>query len=386
MRSLATVMSRSLLDVTSERLAALCDSAGFQGKTARVLDLYRELLAPWGGRRLDEPGGWKSEISDDNTPVEFSAALAGKRAEIRVLFEPLGEEPHVRSFRRASLRFHDRLARDYHADLSRFRAIEDLFLPETMEGPFAAWSSVVFSPSEAPTFKTYLNPQARGRGRAESLVENALERLGMTRAFSIFRETRLRRGPKLDELKYFALDLTSTADARVKLYVRHHAATPRDLEAACRPARTYVANEALDFVREMCGGDMPLMARAPFTCTAFTSEDSDHHPVSTTVYVPICAYCRDDAAVTERIKSYMRSSAVDPTLYERIIHGYTNRPLGNGVGMQSWFALRRHGGEAKLTVYLATEANYVHAPGTVPAPSAFADDGGPEMMACRRSG
>jgi hypothetical protein len=38
--------------------------------------------------------------------------------------------------------------------------------------------------------------------------------------------------------------------------------------------------------------------------------------------------------------------------------------------MQAWLATRRYGRESRFTVYLATEANRIHAPGVVPAPTA----------------
>jgi hypothetical protein len=264
--------------------------------------------------------------------------------------------------------FHDRLESEFGACLERYRSIEDLFLPEEMQGPFALWSSVVFRAGRAPEFKTYFNPQARGRGQADSLVQEALLRLDMPYAWPALRESVLRRGAELDELKYFALDLSAEPHARVKIYVRHHLATPGDLETASSAAMSYVEGEALHFARAMRGGDRFFYARSPFTCSAYTSEQHER-PVATTVYIPVCAFATDDAAVKRRIREYMLEEGLDPSQYERIVDGFANRPLEAGVGMQAWFALRRYRGKARFTVYLATEANHVHQPGTVPAPA-----------------
>lgn len=359
---------RRLVDYTAERLAALCRSAGFAAECENITRTYRNLVHPWGDVPLGKPSPWVSDISDDHTPVELSVAIADQRAEVRVLFEPQADVPTLRAFRAAGLDFHDRLEREYGADLTRFRLLQDLFLPETMAGPFAVWSSVVFAHGEAPTFKTYFNPQACGLRQAPALVAEALQRLGMPRAMSYLRETVLRRGPELDELKYFALDLSPAHQARVKVYARHHEATPEQLEAACSAARSYVRGEALEFAREMAGDEV-MRARAPFTCSAFTSESGDARPASTTLYIPVCAYARDDAAVRQRVRAYMLQRDIDPGLYESIVDGYANRPLDAGVGMQAWFAIRRHHGQARFTVYLATESHRVHQPGTVPAPS-----------------
>jgi hypothetical protein len=207
-----------------------------------------------------------------------------------------------------------------------------------------------------------------GRHEAQRLVEKALERLGMRDALQSLRDTGLRRGER-DEIKYFALDLSSDTSARVKIYVRHHDATALDLEVAASAAASYVPGETLGFVRAMRGGDERLHVRAPFTCSAFT-EGHGARPAATTVYVPVCAYANDDAAVRERIRAYMVERDIDTRGYESLVDGYANRPLDAGVGMQAWFAVRKHHGETRFTVYLATEANRVHAPGTVPAPTA----------------
>ncbi len=359
---------RRLVDYTAERLAALCSSAGFSSEREKLLGTYRSLLKPWGDMPLGKRSEWVSEISDDNTPVEFSVAIEGRRAEVRVLFEPHADTPTLHAFRDAGLNLHERLEREYQADLTRFRLLEDLFLPETMTGSFAVWSSAVFARGAAPMFKTYFNPQALGIRQAPALLEEAFRRLGMQQAVPYLRETVLRRGPYKDELKYFALDLTSTRQARVKVYARHHDSTPKELEFACSAARCYVPGEALEFARKMSNGER-MQARAPFTCSAFTGESDDPRPAATTLYVPVCAYARDDAAVRRRVREYMLEKDIDPGVYESIIDGFANRPLDTGVGMQSWFAIRRYHGTTRFTVYLATEANRVHAPNTVPAPS-----------------
>jgi hypothetical protein len=118
----------------------------------------------------------------------------------------------------------------------------------------------------------------------------------------------------------------------------------------------------------MSGGEEPLIARAPFTCSAFAGERSQR-PTSTTVYVPVCAYARDDDAVRNRVAEYLSENGIAPGLYSSIIDGFANRPLDSGVGMQAWIALRRYRGRALVTAYLATEANQVYAPGCVPAPT-----------------
>lgn len=355
---------RTLGDYASDRLEMLCEAAGFREEVGPVIETFRSLVAPWAFAPL--PPGWVSDISDDNTPIELSVTIAERRSEVRVLFETQGSEATLKSYRAAGLAFHQRLEREFGADLRRFRIVQDLFMPEDMEGPFAVWNSVVFAKGKPPAFKTYFNPQARGRAKAYALVEEALQRLGLDRAWGSLCRTAARRGPHLDEVKYLALDLTSEPESRVKVYVRHHGATPDDLEIASSAAAGYVPGEALHFARAMGGDRDRLAERATFTCSAFI-EGQDERPVATTLYVPVCAYAKDDAVVTRRVDEYLVQNGIDADLYGRIVHGFANRPLAAGVGMQSWVALRRYGGKARLTVYLATEATQVFQPGTIPA-------------------
>ncbi|HTA89785.1 MAG TPA: tryptophan dimethylallyltransferase family protein [Polyangiaceae bacterium] len=358
-----------LVDYAASRFRDLCNGAAFGDETEATVATLRGLLTacgevPIGGTSSE----WVSEISDDNTPIEFSVAIADGKAEVRALFEPEGEEPTLPAYRAAGLAFNQRLEQEFGADLRRFRDVQDLFLPEDVKGPFAVWSSAVFRPKKAPAFKAYFNPNARGTDKAFDLVEEALHRLGLGGAWQSLSHHILARGPKLDELKYFALDLTSEAEARVKVYVRHHAASPEDLEFAATPAASHVPGETLDFVRAMRGGRGRLHARAAFTCSSFIG-DAGEGPAATTVYVPVCAYARDDERVRERVRTYLVEQGGDPALYDSVISSYANRPLDEGVGMQSWAALRRHDEQIRLTVYLATEANRVFAPGEIPAPT-----------------
>lgn len=355
--------SPSLVDFGAARLESLCRAADFGESTARVVDVFRTLLMPWGDIPAVGGSTWVSDISDDNTPIELSAAIANGRVEVRVLLEAQASEPTLAAHRAAGLALTARLESELGADLSRFSVVRDLFLPEDMAGPFALWHSVVFDRHGTPSFKAYFNPQARGRGAAQALVEEALQRLGMTTAWASLCRT-ARRGPHLDELKYFALDLSADPQSRVKVYVRHHDATPEDLEAAASVAQDYVPGEVAEFVRAMGGDRERLASRATFTCSAFTGPQS--RPSATTVYVPVCAYAPDDRAVQQRVHEYLDEHGMDPAPYDALIEGYAARPLEAGVGMQSWVAFRRMR-VPRLTVYLATEAGKVHPRGTIPA-------------------
>lgn len=357
--------ARMLGDYAKERFCMLCEAAGFASETERVTEIFSRLIEPWAKQRIDHDIGWRSDIADDNTPIEFSVAISNNEVEVRALFEAQAQEATLSAFREAGLVYQERLEREFGASLERFRRVQDLFLPEDMQGEFAVWNSAVFPKHKAPQFKAYLNPQARGVENAHELVKEGLARLGLTKVWNKLEETVLQRGPHMDELKYFALDLNQGAESRVKVYVRHHDVSADDLEIAASAAENYVPGEAREFARAMTG-DVPLLhSRAAFTCSSFV-EGSTDRPRATTVYVPVCAYARDDARVLERVLRYLEDAGIDSSRYEAIVRGFANRPLQVGVGLQPWFAFRRHGG-VRITSYLASEAYHIHAPGTVPA-------------------
>lgn len=353
-----------LVDFAADRLRQLCLAAGHGKAAETAVEHLRNLVQPWANVPQTTRNGWMSEISDDNTPIEFSVAMRRGSADVRVLFEPQACVPTLKAYRQASLALHDRLEREFGADLRRFRLVQNVFAPEDMSGPFAIWCSAVFSLGKHPAFKSYFNTQARGVGLAPALVEDALVRLGMQNAWGAIGQSIARRGPHLDELKYFALDLSAHKQARVKVYARHHNATPEDLEAACALQCESAPGRAFEFARELADGGV-LAKRASFTCAAFV--EGQDRPSSITLYVPICAYAKDDRVIRDRIASYLRSHGMDAEGYERLINRFANRPLEAGVGMQSWIAIKRDPRNPEFSVYLSTEAYRVYPPGSVPA-------------------
>ena len=355
-----------LVDYAAERLRMLCEGAGYGAETERVVETFQSLILPWAEVPAGYRSGWQSDISDDHTPIEFSVAFADGCPEVRVLFEVQAEQPTLQAQREVGLAFAERLQREFGADLTRFREVEDLFLPADMAGTFSVWYSAVFPLSKAPQFKAYFNPQAQGPARAQALVEQALRRLGLPRSWPELTRTAMRRGPYLDELKYFALDLGATAEARVKVYVQHHLAKPEELEIACSAAHSYEPGEALRFTQAMAGGINTLVKRSPFTCSNFVS-GRGAAPEATTLYVPVCAYAKDDSVVRERISTYLRKHAGESSAYEKLLEAFANRKLEVGTGLHSWAAFRRYQGSARFTVYLGTESREVFAPGAIPA-------------------
>ncbi len=314
--------------------------------------LFASLISPLAELSTQEAPAWPSDISDDHTPFELSVALSDRGAEARCLFEARGLTPDVAARATAARELNQRLATRHALDLSRLDTVADLFLPANPHGSWAMWHAVAFRPQRVPEFRVYLNPHARGPGRAGAVVEEALLRLGFSGAFRTILTHALRRGPELDDLRYFSLDLTPT-EARVKVYVFHEDADAELLEEAARGAHNYMPGEVPDFCRAMAGAG-PWRARPIATCYAFTAADRTR-PMTSTVHVPIRAYAPDDRIATKRLISYADHRGVGAADLQRSIDAVARRPLAAGSGLVTYASMRAEGAKPRLTAYLAVE-------------------------------
>lgn len=357
------------------RLSNLCDAVGFDhAAVKRATRTLEELMQPWGTLPLGETGGWVSDIADDNSPIEFSLVFSESGPEVRMMIEALGG-PAMDDQRRAALDLTAKLAAQPGVALSRFWRLADLFLPKQfLGGKFALWHSFCFSANENPTFKVYFNPQARGAAMAQALTQEALRALDFPRAWPHLARIAAARGPELDELKYFALDLSDDPLARAKVYFLHHHATPEQLAAASCTAENQDAADAHRFASAMTGGAARLAARPPYTCHSFVEQSvgpsADQgivRPRETNLYVPACAYAQDDQELAVRVAGYMRTQGMDAALYERVLSRFAHRPLEAGIGIHSYVATSRRRGARRLTIYLSPELNRTFPRGSVPA-------------------
>jgi DMATS type aromatic prenyltransferase len=341
-------------------------------RLAKALELGEEastliasLIAPLKESATQDGPAWPSDISDDHTPFELSLALSERGPEARCLFEAKGSggDNGLPARATAARTLNRQLAERYPLDLSRLTAIEDLFLPKAPHGSWAMWHAVAFRKGRAPEFRVYLNPHASGPGRAGAVIEEALGRLGFHGAFGTLLNHALRRGPELDDLRYFSLDLTAT-EARVKVYVFHEDSDAALLEEAARAAHNYAPGEVGDFCRLMAGPG-PWRARPIATCYAFTAADRVR-PLTSTVHVPIRAYAPDDRIAAKRLLAYADHRAVGPADLQGAIDAVAHRPLAAGSGLITYASMRAEGNRPRLTAYLAVECYATDPPRTEP--------------------
>jgi len=346
MNQTVAIRSPTLLDLGTGRLTALCRALDFDSvQTRAATGVFRRLAGTWGAGSTDEPPRWPSDVTDDHTPFEFSVAIDGAASEVRFLIEVQGVVPSMDANWEAarSMTFH--LAEEFGADIERLSAIESLFEPTARCPRFGMWHAVCVRPGSAPHFKIYLNPQARGKAEAWSVVADAMTRLGFRAALS-----HLPLADEKTEPCYFSLDLSARAQARIKVYFAHHDATSAQVEEAISQARGYAAGRASDFCTQMAGFDGPFTRRPVLTCQSFVEGSAT--PSSATVHFPVRSYVHDDRVVEERVLAYIHRGGA--STYGRALKAFARRPLAERGGMQTYVSLRVEG--QRLTVYLAPEA------------------------------
>ena len=86
----------SVLDHIGGQLGRLCEVLGIDRDDPA--ELMRDLLGPHGSRPLSKSPPWPSDVSDDNSPVEFSVAWnQTEPPSLRVLAEVVDAAPGRRS-------------------------------------------------------------------------------------------------------------------------------------------------------------------------------------------------------------------------------------------------------------------------------------------------
>jgi DMATS type aromatic prenyltransferase len=347
-----------------EKLTALCNSVGLNNKIEQITEIFRALTLSWGDRQVGETSTWQSDVSDDAAPFEFSIALDPDKVELRVLVEAQGSDPDLQSNWQAGLELNQYLAAHYNVSIDRFEQIADLFSPTNPEAKFSMWHSACFYPDKEPAFKLYLNPQAQSPSRSAAIVEESLVRLGFTHAWPTLAETAAQRGPDKDEFVYFSLDLAAHDRARVKVYLRHHDATPADLESALSAARNYVSGDAIEFCQAMAAEQTSFSAKPAISAFSWVEGDDDTPSVGT-LHLPISNYASDDRVVCDLVDLYFIQHSLPVSIYQSMLQALATRPLEAGIGMQSYTSLRREQQKRRVTIYLNPEVNVVRPPNKV---------------------
>lgn len=349
------VRSLSLRDHVCLQLRSLCAAVGLADAETPV-SILTLLLGAVGDRTTAEPPIWASHVSDDLTPVEFSIAIDedGSPA-LRMLVEPIADGSGVFANNKVARRLLTILAERYALPLEKVDEVWGLFAPGEPHGRFGMWFSVIFRHGAAPDFKVYFNPAARGEEQAPALVSEALARLGLGTAFGLVRGCAVGRS-ELDRLPFFALDLHSRTEARVKVYVSHYDAGVSTIERALGGVPGVDVDRVREFYSIIGGGlDRRLTGLPALSSYSFVAANPVV-PNNYSLYLPIRDLVPDDEVATGRVRTLMDQWGLDRSLLSRALDAVGTRRLRDGVGLIAYASLRMGPDRSGITVYLSSEA------------------------------
>lgn len=330
-----------------------------------IHSLLRDLLGPTANHSLAKPPPTHSTISDDHSPVEFSIALNSDRSPIiRILGEGISANPDQASSPYEANNFLKSVSNYFTLSLDRYRKIQDLFLEPNHEGEFRLWYSLVLGNNLTPSLKIYLDPNARGRWQATSLVADALQRLSLDGAYQVILAHARRPLGELDRFSHFSLDLHDRPQSRVKVYLSHHNVEVGDVIRAASAVPGIDTREISDFCA--LGGETEQFAGRPLISSYTFTDAESSTPSGYSLYLPIRDYVADDEEARHRVLTLLTRYGFDHTVIDRAIAAMTARPLHEGVGLIAHVSLRLSPAKPGMTVYLSSEA-YAVTPPRVPA-------------------
>jgi len=353
-RSPVPPAQRTFFDFGCEKLASLCRELCPNADPRPLLDLFGEMVRPWGEQKIGTSPRRPSDVADDEAPFEFCMAFSSGRPEIQVYLEPQGEPPTARSNRLAARALLDRLADSHGAALDDFRRLEDLLLGREPGPPFSLWIGLSWSPGRPPLFKAYLNLHARGRDLAEALTASALDRLGHGRAWSSVQPL-LSSSEGRAEPAILCLDLSRGDERRAKVYVRHRNATLPDIEAFAALTGELSPHDIRQFYLALAGSTGPFLRKPPITEVSFVKSRPER-PLATTLEFPVAHYTDDDEVARRRIERCFAAFGLSCEAYGRAIEAFAARHLASRAGLHAHVTLRRVADGPRIALYLASEA------------------------------
>lgn len=351
----------TLSEIARLRLRSLCSSLDWPNVEAAEAALSL-LTQTFRNEPLGEGPSWSTDLTDDGSPFEFSVAF-DEAVELRMLAEPQFAPFDLASNWRAAEETNASLALLTGVSMRRLDRIAPLFAPRAdSRASFAMWHAVSMKSGAPPAFKVYLNPQIHGAARAPTLVNEALEALGMTNALKFIGERLARPN---ERFVYFSLDLNDAATARVKVYVAFDSTDPSELEKLFVGTKHYQTGSVDKWMTALMGeSPTPIdSVRAVLGCAAF----SDGPMPQVTLHVPIRRHAADDEQALDRAKELV--DARTAARLERTVRSWAMRPLDAGRGLMTYASCRNEAKGTRLTVYLAPQLFAIAAPRTLTPPT-----------------
>lgn len=335
--------------ICGRQLRDICLAAGLMEQQGQIVTLFDTICGVAGLRQLPLQPRW-SGVTDDCTPIEFSAAFDTGETRVRFLIEAQDDPASPASYWHAGERLGAHLATMKDIRLEPLMAISDLFSPTDPNALFAIWHAMEFRKNGPRLCKIYLNPAARGRDTARTAVLAALDRLGFGHAS----DGLLKLLNSDDVITHLAIDLVSAAQARVKVYARHFRAAPVDFD---RRAEAIGAKGGLDFAdvcEVICRSADVLWQRPVMTCYHLTTADLTT-PAAMTLYLPLYPHASSDQVAAERITALLSQAGFGTSIYRSIADRLIAASRGS-VGIHTYVGYKRIAGargEGLVTTYFS---------------------------------
>ena len=306
-------------------------------EAARAVRMLRTALPSWADQRIGTTPSWPSYVADDGFPAEMSVNWAGRRPELRLLFDSLDDG-------------HDLGSQMMHARPAtrRLRQIHEIFMPRTgRPSPAPLWRSVAWQPPSRVIHKTYLGLYDWQLADRYAAVGEAMDRLGMAAAWDDARQhvegTAGRR-----EVEFFAVDETGEPDARVKIYYRNHGADIGEMNRIASVAPGHDSEGAQAAYRTLTAGSTAA-GEAALSCLAFRP-GLDRVAESTT-YLRLADLASNDRQAVDRAATLLRREGVDPAPLDALATALAPGPLEDSRGFLTLVSYRAAGRRGDITTY-----------------------------------
>ncbi|MDC0675898.1 tryptophan dimethylallyltransferase family protein [Nannocystis radixulma] len=339
----------SYLDVACDKLRRAAVALDVPpARQADMTALLRRLCRPWGDAPVARPRYW-SNVSLEGMPFELSYAWGGGREwELRMSFETLAETPTPEAGLDVCRAFTRRLADEPGAGISRYLAVEDLFVAPTVVGMSPMAHGISWTPGAAPGLKIYLNPNIAGYEHGVARTSEAMERLGLARAWRSVCDGLAELGVAPRPV-VVAMDLSAASEARVKIYLPHLEVDAEAIDRQSAIAANHVPGAFAAALRRVTGHTGPAWRKVPVTCLTLVAGDST--AAAATLYVPLNPDLADDAAACAAVSGFVREAGGDPSSYAALLHAIADRPLTDSATHN--FVSFRPGPQPRFAVYLA---------------------------------
>ncbi|WP_422770465.1 hypothetical protein ACN28C_27770 [Plantactinospora sp. WMMC1484] len=283
--------------------------------------MLHDLLPGWAAERVGDAPRHPSFVADDGFPAEMSLNWSGGQPELRVLVDCLSEADAVRPALAAMSR--------------RFDQVSAVFTDAPL------WYSLAWRPPRPVGYKAYFGLYGWPAEQRFAALDQAMERLGMARAW---RDARRRVGDDgRRDVEFLGLDLVDTAESRAKIYYRNHGADIHELDRMASVAAEHDTEDALAAYRTLAGAHTDGGSEA-LTCLAFRS-GLDRAAESTT-YLRMPSLAPSDQEAVERTAELLRRQGLDPRPWYAVAAALAPGGLAGSRGLVelvSYRAARRRG-------------------------------------------